>query len=273
MKDYYKILGVDSSATDDEIKRAYKKLAMKHHPDRGGDQAAFQEIQEAYATLTDAERKAQWQREKLMQQQGQNNNFNWFGSNDFHDIFSQFHRFGGRQPHLKNKDLRIQLVVDLKSTLEPQKKHLDLKSITGNSKTIELDIPRGIHNGLQMRCAGLGEQQHKELPPGDLYVDFMIEPNNNFLIDYPNLVTKFQISCIDAMFGMNAKISGLDDTEFSVKIPAGSKHGTKFRLPGHGLWVLNRPQRGDLFIELDLLVPTTISKEQIERLKTIEQKL
>lgn len=270
MKDYYKILGVEANAGEEEIKRAYKKLAMKHHPDRGGNQSDFQEIQEAYATLTDPERKAQWERARQHRTHGPNVNFNWFESNDINDIISQFHGFGRVRPQLKNKDLRIQLVVPLESTLETQKKHIELRYSNGDNKTIEIDVPRGIHSGLQMRCAGLGEQANKELPPGDLYVEFVVEPNNNFGIDYPNLVKKFQLSCVDAMIGLTAHIVGLDSKEFSVKIPAGTRHGSKFRLPGQGLWVLNRPQRGDLIVDIDLLVPTSLNKDQIEKLKTIE---
>jgi curved DNA-binding protein len=271
MKDYYKILGVEPNASEEEIKKAYKKLAMKHHPDRGGQQEAFQEIQEAYATLTDPERKAQWEHSKTFNQRAQNGNFNWFESGDLNDIIRQFHGFGGHRQQIRNKDLRIQLTISLASTVENQKKHVDLRYSNGTSKTIEIDIPRGIHTGLQMRCGGLGEQQYKELPPGDLYVDFVVDCPEGSQVEYPNLVQKLQVSCIDAMLGLEATIKSLDLKEFNVKIPAGTKHGTKFRLPGQGLWVLNRPQRGDLYIVIDLHVPKSISKQQLEKLKSIEE--
>lgn len=271
MKDYHSILGVASDASEEEIKRAYKKLAMKHHPDRGGDQAKFQEIQEAYATLTDPERRAQWERSKFAQQNGgPRNQFNWFESNDINDIINQFTGFGGfRQAQMRNRDLRTQIAVTLASTLEAQKQHVEIKYSNGTSKTIEINVPRGVQNGVQMRCAGLGEHTIPNLPPGDLYVDFFVHPNSDFRVEGINLVKTFHLSCIDAMLGFEATVKNLENNEFSVKIPAGTTHGTKFRLPGHGLWQLNHPVRGDLLIEIDIIIPKTISKEQYQQLKSI----
>ena len=271
MKDYHSILGVSADASEEEIKRAYKKLAMKHHPDRGGDQAAFQEVQEAYATLSDPERRAQWDRSKQAAQGGGfRNQFNWFESNDINDIISQFTGFGGfRQAQMKNRDLRTQISVPLHSTLSEQKKHVEIRYSNGSTKTIEINVPRGLQTGVQMRCAGLGEHNITNLPPGDLYVDFFVTPEHGFRIEGINLIKTFHLSCIDAILGFEATVVNLEGQEFSVKIPAGTTHGTKFRIPGHGLWQLNHSVRGDLLVEIDIIIPKTITEEQYQQLKNI----
>ena len=134
MKDYFNILGVGADASEEDIKRAYRTLAMKHHPDRGGDQAKFQEIQEAYSVLTDPQKRAEWEMHRNGNPFGQGMpggfhfNFNFGGPGqpfDINDIFGQFNGDpfqGFRQQQRRNRDLKVVVDLDLASTLEPQKK-------------------------------------------------------------------------------------------------------------------------------------------------------
>jgi len=275
MKDYFKILGLEPGASDDEIRRAYKRLAMQHHPDRGGDQTQFQEVQEAHSVLTDSQRRAQWEQQQAFARvspEGFGFSFN-FGP-DLNEILKQFH--GGQSPfgHVfrqpqRNRDLKITIEVDLASTLNAQEKHIDIKNANGLVKTVKIDIPRGIQTGMQMRCTGHGDHSNSQLPPGDLYVDFIVNMPADMSIEGINVKKKLLINCIDAILGTKINVPGLDLRVFEINIPPGTQQGTQFRMSQFGLWDVNHPSRGDMFIEVNLDVPKKITTEQLEKLQQL----
>lgn len=277
LKDYFNILGVASTANDEEIKKAYKRLAMKHHPDRGGNQERFQEIQEAYDTLTNPERRARWEHERQFgNRAGQANpggfHFNFgFGPN-IDDIIRQFHGgspFGGFRA-ARNRDFRVAVDIDLASTLHKQTVHINVQQPGGSNKTVEVEIPRGVQTGMQMRCAGHGDHSVSNVPPGDLYVDFRVRPHTDFKIEGINLVRTRVVNCIDAILGSKIVVTGLDNKEFEINLPQATQHGSKFRIPEQGLWDVNQPVRGDLLIEISLHVPTVLTDEQLDRLQKLK---
>ena len=275
MKDYFNILGVDANASDDEIKKSYKKLAMKHHPDRGGNQAEFQKIQEAYDVLTNPQKRAQWEQERQFGAGGGPGGFHFnfgFGQN-FDDILRQFnggHPFANFRHQPKNRDLRIVLEVDLLSTLEKQNQQVNITQGDGSNKTVNIDIPRGVQTGMQMRCQGLGDHSISNLPPGDLYVDFRVRPHPDFQINGINLQKSLNVNCLDAILGFKTTVTGLDKKEFEITIPPGTQHGTKFRIPSQGLWDVNQPLKGDLFIEISIQIPKSATHEQLDRLQQLK---
>lgn len=276
MKDYFSTLGVAPNASDDEIKKAYKKLAMKHHPDRGGDQAKFQEIQEAYDTLTTPDKRAQWEHEKQFggQQGGPGGfSFNFGFPGDINDIFRQFTSGGGfhgfRAPQ-RNRDLRMGIEIDLESTLSEQRHHVNVQHTNGSSKTVEITIPRGVQTGMQMKFANHGDHANPSLPAGDLYVEFRVRPHPDFQIHGIHLSKTAKINCIDAMLGSKIQVTALDGKTFEINTPPVTQHGTRFRVPGQGLWDVNQPIRGDLFIEVMLQVPSAPTVEQLDRLQKLK---
>lgn len=270
MRDYFNILGVAENASPEEIKKAYKKLAMIHHPDRGGEQSKFQEIQEAYSVLSDPQKRAEWQHGARNPFGQPGFEFN-FGPADFNDIFSNFANNGMfnqfRQP-AKNRDLRVLMEVTLESTLEKHTQHINVQHGTGSSTTVTVEIPRGVMPGMQMRCAGHGDKSRTDLPPGDLFVEFRIRPHPEFESMGADLKKKTELNCVDAILGTKIQVSGLDGKKFEVIIPPGTQHGTKFRIHGQGLWVLNHPNRGDLHIEIALHVPKALTLDQLQKLQT-----
>ena len=274
MKDYFKILGVEPTASEDDIRSAYKKLAMKHHPDRGGDQSVFQDVQEAYSTLSDPNKRAQWDQQRHFQQHGHPGGFGFqfnFGGHDpFHDIFRQFHEQAHfnfhRQQAQQNRDLRASIQVDLASTLSEQTKYIDIKNQDGSNRTVQVKIPKGVQTNMQMRFAGHGENKFSNLPPGDLFVEFIVIPDPNFAVNGINLMTKIKVNAIDAVTGYKTTTKGLDGRVFDITIPSGTQHGTQLRLSGQGLYDINNPRRGDLFVEVLIDVPRNITTEQVERL-------
>ena len=270
MKDYFNTLGVAAGASNDEIKKAYKKLAMTHHPDRGGDQAKFQEIQEAYDTLSDPQKRAQWEQQRHFGNQ-QHHSFNFGFGADINDIFRQFtggaSPFGGFRQQPKNRDIRMGIEIDLAATLEKQMQHINVKHTNGTVKTVEIEIPRGIQTGMQMRFPGQGDHTHQEFPAGDLYVDFRVRPNSDFRVSGINLTKTISLNCIDAILGTQISVAGLDGTQFDITVPPATQNQTKFRVSQHGLWDINQPIRGDLYFEVSIYIPDVVSSDQILKLQ------
>lgn len=273
IKDYFNTLGINESASAEEIKKAYKKLAMKHHPDRGGDQSKFQEIQEAYDVLTDQTKRAQWEQQKHF---GGQENFGFsfgFGPN-IDDIIRQFHGggpFGFQRTQVKNRDIKLRIDLDLESTLEKQTHHINVRHANGTVKTVQVDIPKGIQTGMQIRYSGHGDQSHPGIPPGDLFLQFNVQKHPIFRVDGINLTRSVTVNCLDAMLGGKVETNGLDGSKFEINIPPVTQQGTKFRIPNHGLWDINQPTRGDLILEVDLIVPSHPTDDQLsqfEKFKT-----
>lgn len=271
--DYYSTLGVPKGASEEEIKKAYRKLAMQHHPDRGGDQNKFQQIQEAYATLSDAQKRHEYDHP---QPQGFPGGFQFhFGQGSgFEDIFAQF-GFGGpfqqHQQQRKNKDLRIEIRLELASTLQDQIKTVNVRTTTGETQTVQVNIPKGIRTGHQMRYPGLGDNMFNTIPRGDLYVHFAVLEDPQFIVDGDNLHYPIEINCLDAMTGVEADIPNLEGKVFRVSIPAGSESGTKMRLANQGLYQLNSNHRGSLIVELRVTIPKISSPEGIELIRQLKQ--
>jgi DnaJ-class molecular chaperone len=289
MKDYFKILGVVQGAPDEEIKKAYRSLAMKHHPDRGGDQAMFQEIQEAYAVLSNPQKRSEWE----MQRNGGGAfgggnaggfHFNFGGGGDpfdIHDLFRNFHQGGGdpfggfqqRQQQRRNRDLSVAIDLDLASTLEKQTKHISVTHVNGTRKTVTIDIPRGVNGNMQMKYAGHGDQSYGDLPAGDLYIHFRVLQDPNFEVEGIDLIKVIRLNCLDAITGTSLNVDTLDGKQLTWNIPVGTQNGSRFRLGQYGLWNIDHPVRGSLIVHIHLIVPTDLTTEQLIAIEKISQQL
>ena len=280
MANAYETLGVPKGASDEEIKRAYRKLATQHHPDKqGGNTAKFQEIQSAYETLSDPVKR---------QQHDNPNPFQHFGGGgphgshfEFHfgggpeDLFQQFfsqgfpggHPFQQRQPR-RNKDLRVQLQVTLASTLETQRKTISVQTTKGDRYNVDVDIPRGVSDGTTIKYSQMGDNMFDTLTRGDLYVIITIQPDNRFELHGINVVTTIEIDSVDAMLGCDKIIAGIDGREYSIKIPQACQQGTKFGLQGQGLYQMNTNHRGDLIVIIDIKTPS-LTEQQLSILRNI----
>jgi curved DNA-binding protein len=274
--DYYSILGVDRKASDQEIKQAYRKLAMKHHPDRGGDANKFQQIQEAYNVIGDAQKRQEYDNPQP-QHQGFHFNFGGGNGHPFDEIFASFGFGGGHDPfaHMrqrKNKDLRIQLDVELVDTLQDTVKTVSVQTTTGERQTVQVNIPRGIRSGHQMRFPGLGDNMFNTIARGDLYVHFNVTRNPQFDVENDDLIYPVQLNVLDAITGTVIDVPTLESKVFRLTIPPGTTHGSRLRLPNQGLYTINTERRGNLLVAVNLVVPTKTSDEAkslIQQLKLL----
>jgi DnaJ-class molecular chaperone len=261
--DYYSTLGVSKGASEDEIKKAYRKLAMQHHPDRGGDQNKFQKIQEAYDTLGNAHKRQQYDNPQPQGFGGEGFHFQFNGGSGFEDIFAQFGFGGPFQQQRKNKDLRIQIELDLVSTLYDQNKTVSVQTTTGTRETVQVNIPRGIRSGQQMRFPGLGDNMFNTIPRGDLFVHFAVRPDPQFAVEGDDVVYHVSIDALDAITGTTIDVPNLESKVYRMTVPAGTTHGTRMRLPNQGLYNLNQPTRGHLIVEIQLSVAARTSDEAV----------
>jgi curved DNA-binding protein len=271
---HYNTLGVSEEATPDEIKKAFRKLASQHHPDKGGDTGKYQEIQKAYDTLSDDQKRQHYDMER--RGMGRHN-----GGFEFHvhngnidEIFKNF-GFGGnpfdglRPQQRRNKDLRIEIPLPLVSTLEEQKKTIQVTTTTSELSTLEVTIPRGVTSGTNIKYGGLGDNMFNTLPRGDLYVQFNVFPAENFGVHGIDLHTPVRVNCLVAVAGGKATVTGLDGKMFELTIQPGTQPGTKFRIPQQGLYQMNSNVRGDLYVETVLTVPQDLSAESLETVRSL----
>lgn len=283
MANAYETLGVPKGASEDEIKKAYRKLASQHHPDKGGDTAKFQEIQTAYETLSDPHKRAQHDNPNPFSSfdNGNGTHFEFHFGNGGNDIFDHIFRqgpFGGPNPFnqrqhqpRRNKDLRVQLTVNLSETLSDQKKTISVQTTKGDRYNVDVQIPRGVSSGTTIKYSGMGDNMFETLTKGDLYVIINVINDSNCEIHGISLVKRIQVDAIDAMLGTEAIVRGLDGRDFAVKIPQGCQHDMKFGLQGQGLYQMNTNVRGDLVVVVELIVPilTDVQLTALRNIKSI----
>lgn len=271
MSDLYNILGVNKSATPDEIKRAYRKLAAQHHPDRGGDTKKFQEIQAAYDTLGDPDKRSAYDNP-----QPQMGGFN-FHSNGFppgfEDIFNNFpDAFGGmfRRQQQRNRTLNLQTHITLEEAFLGKELIASLTLPSGRPQTIEIKIPPGINDGTTLRLSGMGDDTIPNLPKGDIHLTVHIHPNNEFQRQGDDLIKSVNINCLEAIIGKNIIIKTIDNKELEIKINPGTQHGQILGLHGYGMPnIQDNRMRGRLLIQINITIPTNLTEQQKQLIEQI----
>ena len=285
MTTHYEVLGVAKDATQEEIKKAYRKLASTLHPDKGGDTAKFQAVQGAYAAIETPEKRAQYDAE--LSGGGRQFRFNTHDNGDMEDILNHMRQqfgfsFGGgpdpfaqanRQRKPANQNVKITVTLDLISTLEEQTKTLNV-TLPGNTKeNIEIKIPRGVQHGATVRYAGLGAYSVPDAPRGDLYVQFLVIPLPNYQQHGIDLVTELTINSLEAMLGCEKEVAGIDGKQFKITIPPGTQFGSKFGIPDQGIYTTNHPSRGRLIVIINIYILKEFTPEQLESLKAVAASL
>ena len=291
-QDYYKILGVAKGASQGEIKKAYRKLAMKYHPDHTkGDKAAeekFKKISEAYAVLSDKEKRKEYDTfgaEGFRQRFSQEDIFRGF---DFGDVFREFGFGGGRgggmrfnfgggspfgsqarqqQARMKGSDLVYELPLTLKEVANGTRKTVSLQH-QGYSEKVTVKIPKGLISGKKLRLAGKGSPSPLGGPPGDLFIRAKVLNDPLYHVEKYDLHMNQELKLSEAVLGTRISVPTLDDKQLSLKIPPGTKPGTKMRMSGHGLPHMKGNKKGDLYVKIQVKLPRQLTDEQK---KLIEQ--
>jgi len=279
MKDYFKILGVDENASKEDLKKAYRELAMRYHPDRNKEADAetkFKDITEAYDVLNDDTKRAQWEQQRNgggFESGGFNFHFRG-GASPFGDIFEQIFRgqgfdpFSQRQP-TRNADTHIQLNITLEEAYAGKTVPIQFTDNSGKNVNLVVTVPAGVENGLRLRYAGNGTRVQPNLPPGDLYITIFVTPHDKFERNGPHLFGEIPVSVWEALLGCEKNISTIDGTAVSLKIPSLSADQTILRIKNKGMPVShNSKQRGDLMMRVKHVMPTSLTPEQTAQLKT-----
>ncbi len=276
-EDLYKVLGVAKSASDDEIKKAHRKLVRKYHPDRNpGDAAAeekFKEIQGAYDTLSDPEKREEYD-------SGGASAFQGFGGGgrgpftagpagqggfvDLGDLISSMFGRGGGGPgefaQQPGRDLETEVQLGFKQAIDGTQ----LTVPGAGGKRYKANIPAGVKDGARIRLAGKGEPSPSGGPPGDLYVVTRVNPSPVFKrLDGGNLEVTVPIAIAEALRGATIEVPTLEGTK-KIKVPPGTGHGTIQRLRGEGPPKPGGKGRGDIRYRLEIEVPKELTEEQRE---------
>jgi DnaJ-class molecular chaperone len=250
MPDHYAALGVARNATQDDIKRAFRKLASQHHPDKGGDTARFQEIQAAYDTLGDAAKRSQYDN-PAPQFAGMPGGAQFNMGDIFAQMFGGHPGFGGQHP--RRNHMRMSLWITLRDVSTGGNRQVAVGSPQGQA-TIEIDVPQGINDGDMVQYQGLA-------PGGqDLVIEFRVHPHPQFRRDGLNLTLDYKCSVWDLILGGDTTVVNLDGTQLVVAIPPLTDNATTLRLRGRGLQD-RKGATGDLFVRLNAVLPKSITPE------------
>ncbi len=355
-RDFYEVLGVSKGASDSDLKNAYRKLAMRWHPDRNpGDKSAetkFKEVNEAYEILKDAQKRAAYDRyghaafDPAASGGGRGSGFDFHfgGGFGFADIFDEMFGEvlgGGERRHAggggtrRGADLRFNLEITLEEAFAGKSTEIRVPTAvvcesckgtgsaggsgpapcntchgvgkiraqqgfftiertcptcqgqgrvvkdpcrncgghgrTHKDKTLQVNIPAGVEDGMRIRLGGEGEAGLRGAPAGDLYLFLSVTPHRLFQRDGANIQCLVPIAMVTAALGGTVEVPAIDGTRAKLTIPAGTQTGQQFRLKGKGMSVLRSPARGDLFIQVQVETPLNLTRQQEELLREFEK--
>jgi len=257
VKDYYSILGINKTATADDIKKAYRRLASQHHPDKGGDTGKFQEIEEAYRILGDPQKKAEYDSPKSRLHMN-------FGSPEF-DLDSIFQMFGANlRGNKAASSSRLSLWITLADVMKGGPRPISLQ-VGSSISTIEIDIPPGINDGDTIRYPGLS-------PNGqDLIITYRVKPEHEWAIDGRNIITTKSVLIWDLILGCEISLTDPAGVGLRLTVPPNTQPGSMLRLRGRGLPSPQLPGRsqppGDLLVRIQGRLPDHVPDELLDAIR------
>lgn len=258
--DYYGVLGVSRDASQQDIKKAFKRLASKHHPDKGGDEAEFKKVQEAYETLGNPEKRQQYDNPQPQWEK--------YTPPGFDDIFGDaFQRFNQNRQQ-RNPDALINLQIDLMKAYYGGDFYVDAGNIREN-----ITLPAGIRDLTKIRLAGKGHNRFRQVPPGDLIIRVHINYPPDIQRFDDDIYQQFNISSLSAMLGDEVEITHFTGKKLKIKIPKGSQHDSRLRLSGFGMPNPRTGQHGNYYVVIKLFTPQITNNQHIDMLNTINNEV
>jgi curved DNA-binding protein len=269
--DYYSILGVPRTASPEEIKKAYRKQAMQHHPDRGGDAEQFKRVTEAYDILSNSDKRNAYDNPQSQQ-------FNWGGGQGFNPFEYMFRQNGSPfgQPQRqtpRNRDINLQANIELKDVLTGKNLIIQYQLSTGRTETVTVEVPAGAKHGDTVRYQALGDEGHPMYPRGDLNVRIVVGKAKNWERDEDNLIVRQTLDIFDFLLGCAIIIETLDNKHLELNIPQGTQIGTTFSIPNYGVPNMRSGHRGKLFVTVDAKIPKITDEALLSRIQEIKKEL
>lgn len=289
MTDHYSILGVGENATQDEIKKAYRKLANQHHPDKGGDQSKFKDISVAYDTLSDPQKRAEYDQQKHFANNpfGNGSQFHFHTGNGGFDPFSQMfgggghpfgdifgHMRGHHQGHIRrNRDLNIQCQISLLDSFLGKQLEANFNLPSGKNQTVSINVPAGVVSGDTIRYNGLGDDSLPNMPRGNLNVTILVQADPKFERRGDDLYTVLEISPIEAMIGCRKSVNTITGNVINVDLRAGLESGAEFASSGGGFANPHNGQKGRFVTIIKIKTPVVTDPALVAQLKTLNDQI
>jgi len=287
MKNYYNVLGVNEQSTSADITKAFKDLAKKYHPDRGGDESKFKEINEAHETLKDSQKRHDYDTMRKFGSSGTGGQHPFFNEDVFGDFFSGFQKgdmdFGGRfnftqgpgrartfrsQPQ-GNKNVQVRMALSIKEAMMNNEKTINYKLPSGREEFATVKVPAGVQHGVTFKYAGMGDDSIKNMPRGDLMVIMSVLDSDGYTRKGNDLYTDKTIDCFQAVRGADFNLKTLDDNIIKVKVPAGTQPKTILQVQARGMPVHKTIGiRGNLYVKIHVLIPQ-LSAADLKKIKDL----
>ena len=289
MKNYYDVLGVNEDSTSADITKAYKNLAKKHHPDRGGDQTKFQEINEAHYTLKNSQKRHDYDTMRKFGSSGTGGQHPFFNEDIFGDFFSGFGGgdmdFGGgfnftrgpggerifRQNRRAkgNRNVQVRMALSIKEAMTASEKTINYRLPSGREEFATVKVPAGGQHGVTFKYPGMGDDSIKNMPRGDLMVIMSVLDSDGYTRKGNDLYTDKTIDCFQAVRGTDFNLKTLDNNIIKVKVPAGTQPNTILQVQGKGMPVHKTIGiRGNLYVKIHVLIPQ-LSANDLKKIKDL----
>ena len=288
MKNYYDILGVNEQSTSADITKAFKDLAKQHHPDRGGTQEKFQEINEAHNTLKSSQKRHDYDSMRKFGGGTGGAQHPFFNEDIFGDIFSGFGQGGDmdfdgrfnftgrngdertfRNVRQGNRSVNVRMAISIKEAMTSDEKTISYKLPSGREEFATVKIPAGVQHGVTFKYAGMGDDSIKNVPRGDLMVQMSVLDSDGYTRKGNDLYTDKTIDCFQAVRGHKIQLKTLEDSVITVNVPSGTQPGTMLLVRSKGMPIHKTTGiRGNLYVKIHVLVPQ-LSATDLKKIKDL----